>query len=607
MTLFIISIFILMPLHIVFAGDTDNTENDESDGADSTSITRTSENSNVHGAFAPPQNQFLSNDINLAHGTVMFAETDLYLPGKNGLDLTISRIYNSKHYRSDPDINIVENTQTWGGWIGHGWSFNFAKRAFIIRTKDKERQKIIIDTNGNFEAFEYDIGMDEFVSTTPGSFNKVSFTTAEGDAWNLTKEIILQTDTGQKYLFGEKSYAEKHLDGESIVFEISGFYLTAIVDLYDNRIEFNYEDANTESSFESYNYPDNFIAYKSGGYIYQANQLFPHQTFWVGSTTTASSDSDFEKATFRIVPGLADSNAVSLESVDLPGYFFKYQGIRKAGGAFVYQTIYNGIELQKYVDDEAFKQDATFKIVPGLADESWLSFESYNHPGHYIRHKNTALYLEQGNDDTFKQDATFQKTPPLTNFVVSEKIKHIVGDSYEWLEDYSFLEAHTSEAQIFQSRPKEIKDTFDRILSISYGDANNSNIENQDVMISGISYTNVNGGKNEIKYSYDENGNLVSMQIGDLPSKEYAYTAYEPEFRWYSFYKETCNMCFCHVVEFHHRYAFENELNDLTSAYGGFVGGISGMAGKTCEDCMGFLLTNKVNSFGSTISYRAHA
>jgi len=70
------------------------------------------------------------------------------------------------------------------------------------------------------------------------------------------------------------------------------------------------------------------------------------------------------------------------------------------------------IKLHKYSDEQLFEEDVTFRKVPGLADKSWSSFESYNYPGHYIRHRDYHLYIEEGSDDLFKKDVTFKIAAP---------------------------------------------------------------------------------------------------------------------------------------------------------------------------------------------------
>ncbi|MER7279855.1 AbfB domain-containing protein [Dactylosporangium sp. NPDC000244] len=54
------------------------------------------------------------------------------------------------------------------------------------------------------------------------------------------------------------------------------------------------------------------------------------------------------------------------------------------------------------------KQDATWRVVPGLADSSCYSFESRNYPGQYLRHQAFRV-RKDANDNSalFKADATF--------------------------------------------------------------------------------------------------------------------------------------------------------------------------------------------------------
>ena len=135
-------------------------------------------------------------------------------------------------------------------------------------------------------------------------------------------------------------------------------------------------------SIHSYNYPDHFIRHRN----------------YLGEITKIVSTLDKKDATFKLVPGLADSRYVSFESVNYPGYYLRHQNYR--------------IKLHKKTDDELFNKGSTFKIVPGLADSSWVSFESYNYPGYFIRHKSGHLYIEKGDTDLFRKDTTFKLVTP---------------------------------------------------------------------------------------------------------------------------------------------------------------------------------------------------
>ena len=119
---------------------------------------------------------------------------------------------------------------------------------------------------------------------------------------------------------------------------------------------------------------------------------------YLGEITRISTSLDKQDASFKLVTGLAGGSSVSFESVNYPGYFLRHQNFR--------------MKLHKFENTQLFRQDASFRVVEGRADRSWRSFESVNYPGHYIRHRNFHLYLERGSGDLFRKDVTFQITAP---------------------------------------------------------------------------------------------------------------------------------------------------------------------------------------------------
>ncbi|WDQ35682.1 AbfB domain-containing protein [Paenibacillus marchantiae] len=141
-------------------------------------------------------------------------------------------------------------------------------------------------------------------------------------------------------------------------------------------------DATNYSRFSSFNYPDRYIR---------------HSNFTARIDTNVSPVLDSQ---FRVVPGLASSTDISLESINFPGYFLK----RNAS---------NKIVLEAYTDTATYKGDATFLSSPGWADSSKVSLQSYSQPGYYIRHYDYVLQLDAINassSTTVKGDATFGRT-----------------------------------------------------------------------------------------------------------------------------------------------------------------------------------------------------
>ncbi|MCX5166741.1 AbfB domain-containing protein [Streptomyces antibioticus] len=84
--------------------------------------------------------------------------------------------------------------------------------------------------------------------------------------------------------------------------------------------------------------------------------------------------------------------------VTTPGYTDRY--LRHRDG-LAYTDVVNGGSTA------LLKNDATWKIVPGLADSSCYSLESRNYPGQYLRHRDFRVYKEAGSGDLFRADATF--------------------------------------------------------------------------------------------------------------------------------------------------------------------------------------------------------
>ncbi|MBP5889632.1 glycoside hydrolase family 43 protein [Streptomyces scabiei] len=96
---------------------------------------------------------------------------------------------------------------------------------------------------------------------------------------------------------------------------------------------------------------------------------------------------------WKLVPGLADPSGVSFQSVNQPTRYLRHA--------------YYQLRLDANDGTTLFAQDATFHRTAGLADPSWSSFRSHNHPDRYIRHFNYALRIDPISTATGRGDATF--------------------------------------------------------------------------------------------------------------------------------------------------------------------------------------------------------
>jgi hypothetical protein len=65
--------------------------------------------------------------INYFNGNLTLKFLDIHLPGPNGLDLNIWRIYNSKLAEDSTGWNLAQFNQEPVGWVGLGWSLHMGR------------------------------------------------------------------------------------------------------------------------------------------------------------------------------------------------------------------------------------------------------------------------------------------------------------------------------------------------------------------------------------------------------------------------------------------------------------------------------------------------
>jgi hypothetical protein len=116
---------------------------------------------------------------------------------------------------------------------------------------------------------------------------------------------------------------------------------------------------------------------------------------------------------------LAKETTVSLQ-VKTAGYTDRY--IRHGGGlASTTPVDENSAQL--------LKNDATYRVVTGLADGNCYSLRSRNYPDRYLRHANHRVRLDTNdNTDLFKRDATFCTRAGLSGSGVSFEALNVPGN-----------------------------------------------------------------------------------------------------------------------------------------------------------------------------------
>ena len=114
------------------------------------------------------------------------------------------------------------------------------------------------------------------------------------------------------------------------------------------------------------------------------------------SLRTAFNPNPVADSQFTIVPGLADPEAVSIESINFPGFFWRHQN--------------NFVLLSPNDYSDTFAEEATWWMRPGLADPEAISFEAYSQPNRYIgRLLGITALVEQTDSmaDRARAEATF--------------------------------------------------------------------------------------------------------------------------------------------------------------------------------------------------------
>ncbi|NEP63524.1 MAG: arabinofuranosidase [Symploca sp. SIO2G7] len=122
----------------------------------------------------------------------------------------------------------------------------------------------------------------------------------------------------------------------------------------------------------------------------------------LGFIKTEKEGANAENASFRLVNGLANDCGISFESVNFQNHYLRHEN--------------HSIKLAENDNTDDFKKSATFYIRAGNFGQG-ISFESCDKQGYYIRHKDGELRIDSSSKgrDLFKKDSTFHICEPLHN------------------------------------------------------------------------------------------------------------------------------------------------------------------------------------------------
>ncbi|MDI6105724.1 glycoside hydrolase family 43 protein [Actinoplanes sp. NEAU-A12] len=269
----------------------------------------------------------------------------------------------------DPGFNVLDGTMHLGKDMNYLYYKSFADgRLYGARSATLEP--------GSFDRGTYTSGLIQGGAIEAPIVNKAD----NSSTWYLWGDSFVPVN-GEFYVWrsndiggdnwtplSKKDYNQPLNSKHSSIASITATEMTQLINRWGtpawNRIK-------------SYNLPDSYIRHAN-----HVGRIDPYPF------------DPYPDSQWRLVPGLADPNAVSFQSVNFPNQY-----LRSRGGPVVLA-----------VDDNsaAFKADATFARVPGLADSGWTSFRSIVDPARYLRHVNNILRVDPiGGGVTERQDATF--------------------------------------------------------------------------------------------------------------------------------------------------------------------------------------------------------
>ncbi|XP_013413771.1 uncharacterized protein LOC106176090 isoform X2 [Lingula anatina] len=141
------------------------------------------------------------------------------------------------------------------------------------------------------------------------------------------------------------------------------------------------------------------VSMAHGQVYYIRSQNYPAYTWGYDVKGEAYIMTELGQRLFRIItPGLTEQpNTISFESYDHPGYFLRHYGYK--------------LHLEhssRPRNSHIFAQDSTFFVRENKWFPEYTAYESVNFPGYFIRHSGYRLQINKlDGSDLFKKDSSF--------------------------------------------------------------------------------------------------------------------------------------------------------------------------------------------------------
>ena len=185
-------------------------------------------------------------DLALSVGAVHFKEMDVTLPGRNGLDVNLGRIYASYAANDMPLDSMFTDESATGAWMGGGWRFNQFMRVICVYSRESQFNHIGVEMNGEYSTYGWANG--KYVSKHKPALDYVEIAYRGDKRWPIWDqsvsdvgniEIKLYKDNGLIYTFAAVRAFAWIMEGVGA----SVFFVSSIEDRYGNQIRYEYEAA----------------------------------------------------------------------------------------------------------------------------------------------------------------------------------------------------------------------------------------------------------------------------------------------------------------------------------------------------------------------------
>ncbi|MDG4773207.1 family 43 glycosylhydrolase [Solwaraspora sp. WMMD792] len=327
------------------------------------------------GQIQPPRPGFSLDATTFVHNGVRYLAWAEY--AGNNSNIYLARMVNPWTYTGTP---VMISTPTYA-WETRGYRVNEGP-AVIIRNG-----RVFMTYSASATDANYAVGL---LTASAGS------NLLNASSWTKSPNPVLASNsrTGQ-WGPGHNSFTVAE-DGSDVIVYHSRNYERYLGNGYDplndpnrrTRVQKIYWNADGTPNF-GVPVPDGATPIRLSAHD-QPGRYLRHWEYRVRLEANVANLADSQ---FRVVPGLANSAGISLESTNFPGYYLRHRN--------------HQIWVEANDGSNLFRQDATFMARAGLADVGKLSLESVNYPGQYVRHRDGLLYLEAVPDAAGRASATF--------------------------------------------------------------------------------------------------------------------------------------------------------------------------------------------------------